>query len=310
VARDFLIDKGLSPPIVTDEWWLDVAEIKEAEFRFPDLNIGHRWIFPLPFPRADRGKERGLNIAWTALQLDWMAEGQEENLCQLTHPERIHDYLRRWPGLLECAKSNPGILAMYAPQLTIPGFDDGFADAFDQLLNPDREDAYQMPGYGPPETTDGKSPLCGELIAWRHSTYGNYVNRGLSSSFVKAYDHHYSRHLFDSFECLAWLLSNAANWMPQRLRDALIDGMRSHELFSDIIRCNNAFSAALLKKPRSKFLLTRAVRSAIVAMFAEAIKKINVQENASALAEAFIDRRFFDAYYDEQDRFRILRKGR
>ena len=86
VARDFLISKGVPPPIVTDEWWLDLVEIKEAQLRFPDLNVGRRWIFPLPFPEADRGKKRGLNIAWTALQMDWASDGEERNLCQLTIP--------------------------------------------------------------------------------------------------------------------------------------------------------------------------------------------------------------------------------
>ena len=35
VARDFLISKGASPPIVTDEWWLDLVEVKEVQLRFP-----------------------------------------------------------------------------------------------------------------------------------------------------------------------------------------------------------------------------------------------------------------------------------
>ena len=48
VARDILIEKGLSPPVITDEWWLDIVEIKEAELRFPDLNAEWHWIFPLP----------------------------------------------------------------------------------------------------------------------------------------------------------------------------------------------------------------------------------------------------------------------
>src|SRR5208282_375126 len=125
VARDFLISKEVSTPVVTDEWWLDLVEIKEGQLRFPDLNLGRRWIFPLPFPEADRGRERGLNIAWTALQTDWAAEGEERNFCQLTRPERIHEFLRKWPGLLECSRANPGVLAMYVPQLTIPGFDEG-----------------------------------------------------------------------------------------------------------------------------------------------------------------------------------------
>jgi hypothetical protein len=68
--------------------------------------------------------------------MDWASDGEERNLCQLTHPERVHEFLRKWPGLLECSRANPGVLAMYAPQLTIPGFDDGFANVFDALLDP------------------------------------------------------------------------------------------------------------------------------------------------------------------------------
>ena len=56
VAREFLINKGITPPIVTDEWWLDVVEFKEGEFRYPDLNVDHRLIFPLPHNAPDRGK--------------------------------------------------------------------------------------------------------------------------------------------------------------------------------------------------------------------------------------------------------------
>ncbi len=166
VARDLLIGKGVSPPIVTDEWWLDLVEVKEAQLRFPDLNLGRRWIFPLPFPEADRGRERGLNIAWAALQMDWASDGEERNVCQLTHPERVHEFLQKWPGLFECSRANPGVLAMYAPQVTIPGFDDGLVDVFDKLMDSTRDDAYQSPGYGGhPETTDGKEPHCWELIA-------------------------------------------------------------------------------------------------------------------------------------------------
>lgn len=312
VARDLLISKGVSPPIVTDEWWLDLVEVGEAQLRFPDLNLGRRWIFPLPFPEADRGRERGLNIAWTALQMDWAFDGEERNLCQLTHPARVHEFLRKWPGLLECARANPGVLAMYAPQLTIPGFDDGLADVFDALMDPTRGDAYQMPGYdGPPGTTDGQEPLCGELVAWRHPTFGNYTGKELAYSFVHAHDGHYSRHLFSSFECLAWLLSDDASWMPQRLRDTLLEGMRNRTYLwaTDIMDFTNAFSDALLHRTRSKFRFTREIRSAVAELFAAVLHKLCVQEDPAIVAERFIARGFVDGFYDEQDRIRLARKG-
>ncbi len=305
VARDFLIKKGINPPIITDEWWLDLVEVKEAQLLYPDLNVGRRWIFPLPFPEANHGRERGLNIAWTALQMDWALDGEERKLCQLTHPERLHEYLREWPGLIECSRANPGVLAMYAPQLTIRGFDDGLADVFDDLMGPARRDAYQLIGYDDPETTDGKKPLCGELIAWRHPAFGNYAASELARSFVNAQDHHYTRYLYSGFECLAWLLSDDASWMPERIRGTLLDGMRTdtYDWSRNIHHANDVFVDALFGSPRSKFRFTRTVRSAIVELFAAAIHEIGITEDPTLLAERFIEGEFVKGFYDEQNRY-------
>jgi hypothetical protein len=236
--------------------------------------------------------------------MEWAADGEEQKLCQLTHPEKIHEYLRKWPGLFECSRANPGVLAMYAPQLTIPGFDDGFADVFDELMKPDRDDAYQMPGYGgSPETTDGKNPLCGELIAWRHPSFGNYANKEIAYSFVLAYNFHYSRRLYNGFECLTWLLTDRACWMPQRLRDVLIEGMRdrTHWWLTDIANSPNAFFDALFRLPRSRFKFTREVRSAVTDLVAEALQKLSVQESSTIIAERFIQGEFVEGFYSERD---------
>ena len=56
VARDILIEKGLSPPV--DEWWLDIVEIKEAELLFPDLNAKWHCCFPFRQNRGARNAER------------------------------------------------------------------------------------------------------------------------------------------------------------------------------------------------------------------------------------------------------------
>lgn len=310
VARDFLIDKGMSPPIVTDEWWLDIIEIKEAQFQLPDCM--QRWKFPLPYRELDRGKERGINIAWTALQLDWIPEAEEENLCQLSPPERVHEFLRKWPGLFECARANPGTLAIYAPQLTIPGFDEGLSDVFDTLLDPTCEDAYQAPGYGgAPETTDGKKPLCGELIAWRHPTFGNYVPRELAYSFVDAHDMNYPRRSFSFFECSIWLLTDAAGWMPKKLRTTLIDGMGKRDLWAqDLIRESHrgAFTDALFRRARKSFRLTRSVRAALTNSVGVALQRLKIGENPATVAGRFIEAGFIDGYYDWQDEIARLRR--
>jgi hypothetical protein len=308
VAREFLISKGVTPPIVTDEWWLDVVEFKEGQLRFPDLNVGHRWIFPLPYDAPDHGKERGLNIAWTALQLDWMQEGSERNYCQLTHPERIHRYLRKWPGLLECCRANPSVLALYAPQLTIPGLDDGLADVFDVLLKCSYRDSLHFFGYSDPDTIDGKEPLCGEAIAWRHPTFGNYTDSELASSFVNAHTHDYLRQRYGGFTCLTWLLTDAANWLPELLRARLINGMRTKTYPwaspTYIIGSRNAFHDALWRRTRSKFRFSREIRSGLEELIGTALRELGVAESVANVTQRFIEGGFVDGYFNENDKRR------
>lgn len=308
IARDFLISKAVTPPIVTDEWWLDVVEFKEGDLRFPDLNVGHRWIFPLPHDAPDRGKERGLNIAWTALQLDWMREGSEKNLCQLSHPERIHRYLRRWPGLLECCRAHPSVIALYAPQLTIPGYDDGLVDVFDDLLQVPYGEALHFFSYSNPDTIDRKDPLCGEAIAWRHPTFGNLTDGELAYSFVNAHTHHYMRTVHDGFTCLIWLLTDAASWLPDHIRSRLLNGMRmrTHTWVTPVhnIGSDNAFYSALLSSTRSKFRFSRNVRAGLESLIDASLNALSVSENAQSISRRFIENNFMSAYFDEEDRRR------
>jgi len=307
VARDFLISKGLTPPIVTDEWWLDVVEFKEGQLRFPDLTVG-RWIFPLPYDAPDQGRERGLNVAWTALQMDWMQEGNEEKYCQVTHPERIHRYLRKWPGLLECCQANPSILALYTPQLTIPGYDDGLVDAFDDLLRSTYRESLHFFGYSGPDTIDSKEPLCGEAIAWRHPTFGNFTDGELASSFVNAHTHDYQREVHEGFTCLVWLLSDGANWLPDRVRSRLLNGMRmkTYTWAASIHRIDgdNAFNDALVGSIKSKFRFSRNVRAGLETLIDYSLRALGLRETSATISRRFVEGGFAAAYFDEKDRWR------
>lgn len=313
VARNFLVQMGVSAPSVTDGWWLELIETKEAHFRYPDLNDCWRWIFPLPHPQERDNNQKGLNIAQTALQLDWASDAEDLDITQITPPERVHEFLRKWPGLLECAESNPGTLAMYAPQLTIPGFDDGLELVFDELMHPENPNAYQSPGYGGgPETIDGTPPLCGELVAWRHPSLGNYQNKALAYSFVRAHDFSYSRQAVSDLGCLAWLLSDASNWLPGKIRDALLNGMRDSTYWwtSEMWGSSDVLSHAFFDKTRSKFRYTRSVRAAITDLFEKEMTRFVSTNSAAEICERFISRDFVDAHFEEQERIRHIRSRR
>ena len=312
VARDILIAKGLSPPVVTDEWWLEIVEVKEADLTYPDLNLDWRWIFPLPFPSGSRAVERGKNIAWTALQLDWADDGKARKICQLTHPDTVHGYLREWPGLLECAQRNPSTLALYAPQLTIPGFDEGFVDAFDELLSLENISNCDAFRYGEAETVNGNPPLCGDFVAWRHPTYGNYTPGELSYEFTNAHDGSYSRKVFTGFECLVWLLSDNSNWMPVKLMEVLARGFRDRVFWwiTDLTNRSRPILEALFIQPREGFSYTRSLRAELVDACDSAIHEVGINADPERIASEFIDWGFLEAYFEEDERIRKAREDR
>lgn len=310
IARDFLIDKGVPPPVITDEWWLDIVEMKEAELLYPDLNHDWRWIFPLPYPNGRRGKKRGLNIAWTALQLDWAADAERRNICQLTHPEEVHLFIQKWPGLWECVYQNPGTLALYSPQLTIPGFDDGFAEVFDELSSPTKTQICEAFRYGSPNTIDGRKPLCGDFIAWRHQSFGNYSASELSYQFVNAHDTSYSRKSFSGFECLIWLLSPAADWMPKALRNILKQGFkdRVNWWIFDLFGSNETITNALLRQPRSRFAYTKKLKAELHVACNQAALNLELNLNINLVVKEFIEYGFFESCFEEEERRRNIHR--
>jgi len=312
IARDILIEKGLSPPIVSDEWWLDIVEIKEADLSYPDLNPQWRWIFPLPFPSSSHAEERGMNIASTALQLDWAQDGKDQKICQLTHPETVHSFLRHWPGLLECAQRNPVTLAIYAPQLTIPGFDEGFAVQFDELTSPEKTSICDAFRYGSAETVDGNPPLCGDFVAWRHPTYGNYTPGELSYKFVTAHDGSYSREVFNGFQCLVWLLCDDSHWMPEKLRETLIRGFKERVSWwvREASDYGDTVLTALYTQPKSKFSYTRTMRATLTGWCGRALQELEINEDADKVVSNFIAGGFLEGYYEEEERIRAAQKKR
>lgn len=255
----------------------------------------------MPHEEESQEELRGENIAWSALQWDWSDDGCERGICQISHPEKVHEFLKEWPGLIDCARSNPGVLAMYAPQITLPGYDDGFADVFDDLLSPGRRDAYEMAGYDGPDLVAGERPLCGELIAWRHPKFGNYTERSLVWSFVHAHTFSYYRSDHSDFQCLAWLLSDDSEWLPYSIKEALLGGMKTHVTTGwpgDVMQTHdNAFAKDLWSKPRSKFRFTRNVRAALVELFEESKRSVGLTTDPEMLAERFMEHDFVEATF-------------
>ncbi len=72
IARDIIIDWGLTPPVITDEYWLNVVEASNRLPGYgawiPEESTWERWSFPLP-DKEGGPEEWGERLAWTAMQI-------------------------------------------------------------------------------------------------------------------------------------------------------------------------------------------------------------------------------------------------
>lgn len=208
VARDELIAYGLTPPVISDEWWLDIVEASNrmlnAGAAIPERSQWGRWSFPLPNEDAT-GEPRGIRLAWTAMQLDWVREADERKISQITPPSMVLEFIEAMPGLAELCRDFPSWLAAYAPQLTIPGLGGVFEDLFDaelgRLQSPRDELMFRLP----PEGLDAASAAC------------QFVQGSLFGPSPKCYE---------AFDYLIWLLSDDSQWLPEPFRILLQQGMR------------------------------------------------------------------------------------
>ena len=227
-GRDELIKHDFEPPVISDEWWLDIIELMESEIIW--RNSCQRWLFPLPHRGYVTGKKRGINIAWAAMQLEWSNCADEQKICQITRPEVVHDFINRFPGLSDLCHEHSDHLACYVPQLVIPEFSGPFSDDFDAMLRLSEleQEAKRKNDStsGIALTADAQIPLCDEVIALRHPNFGNYRPGPVASKYVQSYVSGSRSSCFDPFDYLVWLLSDESKWLPARHREFLTVGMR------------------------------------------------------------------------------------
>lgn len=298
VARDHLENLNIDAPPISDEWWLDLIEYKEF-LKYPDINAGKRWIFPLPYPYDDNGRERGLNIAATAMQLDWSFEGEELNISPITHPHKIHEFIDRWPGFRDYCREYPAVLAMYAPQLTIHGFDNGFTDVFDELLRDQNVGNEMYFSYGSHYTIDGRPALCRDIIALRHKSFGNYRPEDLGRWYFDIHSSEYIRSDYSVFDGLVWLVSSDSDWLPRRIRSTLLNGILddghswTHSVFS---KCEDSFILALSDKQLNEDAFPAVVKDVLMECIYNSISTLKIHGDCSQIAETLIGHEIIEKY--------------
>jgi hypothetical protein len=281
-AQRELISFGIEPPPLTDEWWLDAVEasnrISPWGASIPDNSIWGRWAFPLPY-EGDRGENRGLRLAWTALQEKWVSRAKDEKITQISRPEQIHDFIETSPGLKEICRMYPTILAEYAPQITIKGFGGSFEADFDELSLSD-------PQTVPLHLDDFGGQDCAAVAC-------NYVQGELFGSKPKFYS---------TFEYLTWLLSCSGHWMPVRVREYLIEGMIEWGLWlTDLpekYRGKLPYHVEKIIDLNSieNLHIDPKMKKSLLELISFCVSELAISDSPDTLVNLFISRRLFESY--------------
>lgn len=310
VARDEMISRGINPPIISDEWWLNIIEASNRSpccgaFVPPETEWG-TWTFPLPH-QYEVGAKRGLNLAWTAMQIEWSEYAEKNKICQITHPDLVHEFIADFQGLSELSHQYPEDVACYAPQLLIPEFSGSFGPVFDDMLAKsvaqNAEARKTNSNFGAGLTVDKKPPLCEEEIALRHPTFGNYEPSHIACFYVQGEMWGPSSKCFEHIDYVVWLLSKHSSWLSKRYKDFLIVGMREWAVWVKFEQRDNPFLDRLFTARTAKtFRLTKKIRLGLEKMVATALDSLGLEDSVERIADEFVEQQFIEGYFGRQEK--------
>jgi len=232
IAREMLLDYGAKPPVITDEFWLDVVEASNRAPGFgagiPDQSIWGRWSFPLPEAEGDP-TSRGERLGWAALQFAWTEEADRIPISVTTEPDVMLEFIDSQPGLRDTCESFIRLTIEYAPQLTIPEMGGYLEDTIEKeyLKNIDHSarTAEVSPNFGTGLTTQGDSPKCGQEWSLRHPDLGGYRSASVANAYFHGGMFGPQVAFHEDADHLLWLLSERSSWLPEPIRVTLFDGI-------------------------------------------------------------------------------------
>ncbi|ALL15431.1 toll/interleukin-1 receptor domain-containing protein [Caulobacter henricii] len=283
VARDELLRFGWELPPLSDEWWLDMVEmqewIEEPQWLRPLL-------FPLPTETSSGTPVRGLRIAWTAMQNDWQHDAEQREICQVTHPDRVMEFLHERPALVEISYRHPERLANYLPQLLIPQFSGEFAGAFDDLLAKSIVEKASDP--------DSRRPyaLCARSLALRHPSFGNHTPADIANAWTWGRGYELNARILNELDYVIWLCSDDSDWLPDGVKTVLIAGLCDLARWGDELshrdRWKSKLSKALLVRRQTPLKWTRTLTAELTTLADETIRRLALTTPVARIVETFI----------------------
>ncbi|MEZ2370950.1 toll/interleukin-1 receptor domain-containing protein [Arthrobacter sp. RCC_34] len=333
VARDFLIEKGFVPPVVTDDWWLDVAataESNDMEGTWQEAMGWGRWGFPLP-DFTSEPTERGVRLGWAALQMQWLLAAEERPITQITPPSEVLEFIETHIGLGDMCADHIDYLITYAPQLTITGFGGRFESAieaaYQRSIAWSEQQVAKGSSFGTAITSDGRVPRCSEGFALHDPNFGGYEPIHVACAFVQghAVANGPPVKFYDYIDYLAWLLSSNSEWLGPQVRAILTEGMASWGVwiqdmtYRDADEENHEIDREIAGKfgelvseaeSLDEFQVTNEARRDLVQRLGLSVRRLSLAESADELASRVIAPKFLHHLFAHREKRRARKMKR
>jgi hypothetical protein len=306
-AHQILKDFGYNPPPISEEWWLDVIEYDGSDANLCDWSF---FIGYLPETNSERGKF----IAQKAIQRKWQQVVAEKNLSQITKPEILLNEIADIPGLKELLIENLRITIRYDPQLTIPGFG-GFFEPFIEELYKQSVEAHLPKSKEKRDAglmSDPHGPSCDKGLALRDPNFGYFDSASLTCNFVQGGGGAHSQ-VYEHFEYLIWLLSEASLWLPEKIRTRLTEGFLEWPVwlwfstprgFQHEFK-KSKFTGKLFRqvhevaKGNQEFLIGASALHDIKERIGWSVQILEIDDEVDSLVEKLLRGKFLETYIDD-----------
>lgn len=246
----------------------------------------------------------------------------------MTPPAAVHQFMAAQRGLAEACRESLSYLLAYDPQLVIPGFGGEFEDRIEAsyrrslALRDVTKASRSVAGTG--LTIDGEPPRCDEDYALRDPGFGGYGPASVACAFVqgRAVNSGPPVRYYSHIDYLAWLLSEAICWLPDKVRRYLTVGMAewdvwtwntSHDVDAEGMGYENGPNAGMFgdavhkARDMGTFKASGKVRSDLSHRLSFSAQILNLREPGDELAAGVLSDEFLTRLFEARNR---RRKGR
>ena len=287
---------GWHPPVVTDDWWLDVAATAgriDTVGTPREVTGWEHWGFPLP-RHGTNPRERGHRLARAAAQMMWQRAAAERKICQVTPPEEVLRFIDEFPGLLDACIRYPAHLLSYVPQLAIRGTA-GQLNATVERVYRDAAERFADPEWH--EARRAMAERNGYLVL--RDIHLVTVNRAAAAKhWVQGGLNGVSARVYDVIDYAGWLASSASSWMGSAMRAELLRGIGEWGAWLNWYDPKSSSVFAMKKKMKSELspqeseLLYEAVVEhfwkALIIRLARTAWTLRLPEDSGTLADQLI----------------------